>query len=225
MKTALLACMYGVSIFSLAETLGISVDESQQMMDDFYASYPVMSQWIADVHKDVDEAERVETMFGRKRRFIGHKQNALPYRRLEKQILSFLQIDTLPNNIWEYQDLPYKLKKDFQSVKSLVGRVHRQSVNAIIQGTAADIMKKAMILLGDYVSKKGWKMVATVHDEIILEVPESISYQEVSELEDCMKLAVNLSIPMKVDTEFSYIWGKGMSKKEWFENKGEKQHE
>ena len=57
---------------------------------------------------------------------------------------------------------------------------------------------------------------ATVHDEALLLVDNTISYEEVLEIENCMLAAVSLNIPVKVDTEIMTRWGEGKKKKEWF---------
>jgi len=215
MKTGLLATMYGTSNFTLASQLDIEIDEAEQFISDFLNSYPKVRAWITSIHEFVDENGYVETLFGRKRRFIGHKENARKYRILKSRIESIL--GRTFKNIWEEKAVPRKLKLEYWAVAKPYFRVLRQSVNAIIQGTGAEIMKKAMIEVAKYLKSKdsNWMMLATIHDEILIEVPESITREEIEEIEEIMKNAVKLTVPLKVDTDIMTVWSQGIKKDKW----------
>lgn len=216
MKTGLLATMYGTSNFTLAQQLGISVEEAEQFIQDFLHAYPVVAEWIDGIHNFVNENGYVETLYGRKRRFIGHKDVAKKYKAVCAEIMKYNNGE-MPANIWECKQIPYKVRQAYWEVARDYGRVERQSVNAIIQGTGAQIMKKAMIGVYEHFLKKGsdWKVLATIHDEILLEVPETITPEEIVEIEDIMKTCVTLAVPMKVDTEVMIRWGDGCSFFQW----------
>lgn len=220
MKVGLLAVMYGTSMFTLAKQLEISVEEAEQFIHDFYEAYPKVGEWIASIHQFVKENEYVETLYGRKRRFPNHKQYAEVYDELAAEICRRLGTKKLPTNIWDnkYKDvLPYDLKRRFQNVKGKVERVRRQAVNAIIQGSAADIMKRAMLRLAAVCKKyDGWKILGTVHDEALLEVPATITKEQVADIEEAMTGATNLEVPLIVDVAFMHEWGNEIKKSEWF---------
>lgn len=219
MKTGLLAVMYGTSIFTLSKQLEISVKEAAKFIDDFYDAYPTVKAWIASIHEFVKENEFVETMQGRKRRFPNHKQFAKVYDEGKAEILRRLGTDKLPLNIWDKEfkeSLPYDLKRKFQNVKGKVERVHRQAVNAIIQGSAADIMKIAMIRLFAVCEKYNWKMLGTVHDEALLELPIDVTQEQIAEVEEAMTGSATLEVPLKVDVAFMHEWGKETPKHKWF---------
>lgn len=220
MKTGLLAVMYGTSMWTLSKQLGISVEEAEKFIDDFFEEYPKVAEWIKGVHEFVKENEYVETMFGRKRRFQGHRQEAIAYDNLAEQICDILGTNKVPLNIWDnkYKKiLPYQLKRKFQNVKGSVERVRRQAVNAIIQGSSADIMKLAMIAVYKEAQEQGYKMLATVHDEILLYVPEDITLEQVEGIEKAMTGVVDLSVPFKVDVMFTKKWGENeRPKDDWF---------
>lgn len=222
MKTGLLAVMYGTSMFTLSQQLEISVEEAEQFIDDFYKAYPNVGAWIRSVWEFVKENEYVETLYGRKRRFPNHRNKAIIYDRLAAEIKRRLGTNKVPSNIWDdkYKNvLPYQLKREFQNVKGSVERVRRQAVNAIIQGTAADIMKRALLRLNALVEKykdDDWKILGTVHDEALLEVPETITKEQVAEIEAAMTGAANLDVPLKVDVAFMHEWGNEIPKKDWF---------
>lgn len=218
MKTGLLATMYGTSNFTLAQQLGISVEEAENFIQDFLHAYPVVANWITSIHNFVDESGYVETMYGRKRRFIGHKDIAKKFKAVCAEIMRYNKGE-MPKNIWECKTIPYKVRQAYWAVARDYGRVERQSVNAIIQGTGAQIMKRAMIGVYNHFLEKGsdWKVLATIHDEVLLEVPETITPEEIAAIEEIMKTCVTLAVPMKVDTEVMSRWGEGVPKKEWID--------
>ncbi len=85
----------------------------------------------------------------------------------------------------------------------------RIAVNTVIQGSAADIMKKAMLNVSREIDKRGLKSTLTlqVHDELIFEVP----HDELREMEalvaETMEEAIVLSVPMRVSIETGVSWG------------------
>lgn len=100
-------------------------------------------------------------------------------------------------------------------------RAMRQATNAIIQGSAAIQTKLTMIELQKLCRRKGWTMAFTVHDEVGVYAPETITREDIQEFEDVMLNTVKLRVPNKTDIEISYRWGEGMSVDEWFSKKGE----
>jgi DNA polymerase-1 len=84
----------------------------------------------------------------------------------------------------------------------------RQAINAPIQGTAADILKIAMIRLDRELTERklAARMVLQVHDEVVLEVPKD-ELDEVSALTRAvMEQAYKLDVPLKVDAEVGENW-------------------
>lgn len=217
MKVGLLAVMYGISIPSLAGSLGLSVPDAQKFMDDFYSKYPVMTEFMADVVKFTDENGYAETLNGRKRRFLGHKEVAKQYHSAAGRIKNVLGY--LPKNVWDRElELPYKLKKEFSAVKGKYAKVERMSVNSVIQGSAAEILKLAMIEIYEHLKHKdGWKLLATIHDELLIEIPETATVAEIKELEQLMTGTTEMNVPIGCDTEVFTRWGSGIPLDEWVE--------
>eukprot|EP01124_Arcella_intermedia_P031700 TRINITY_DN7229_c0_g2_i1.p1 TRINITY_DN7229_c0_g2~~TRINITY_DN7229_c0_g2_i1.p1 ORF type:complete len:1068 (-),score=314.05 TRINITY_DN7229_c0_g2_i1:20-2920(-) len=85
----------------------------------------------------------------------------------------------------------------------------RQAVNTISQGSAADIAKKAMIDVEDYISKHNSKarLVLQMHDELLYEVPLEESKQFMEKLKHLMENAVKLSVPLPVRVYAGHQWG------------------
>ncbi|WP_156220884.1 DNA polymerase, partial [Wolbachia endosymbiont of Operophtera brumata] len=72
-------------------------------------------------------------------------------------------------------------------------------------GTAADIIKRAMIRLFDQL--KSGKIILQVHDELLVEVEESRVQETAKLMKDIMENAVEISIPLEVEIKISDNWG------------------
>jgi DNA polymerase-1 len=95
--------------------------------------------------------------------------------------------------------------------RALAGRraaAERQAINAPIQGTAADILKIAMIRLDRRLRERNLqaKMVLQVHDEIVLEVPREELDEILALTRQVMEHAYSLSVPLRVDVEVGENW-------------------
>lgn len=84
----------------------------------------------------------------------------------------------------------------------------RTAINAPMQGTAADIIKKAMIATDQFLVEGNYqaRMIMQVHDELVLEVPESELDKIVAGVKDCMQSAANLDVPLIVDVGMGENW-------------------
>lgn len=84
----------------------------------------------------------------------------------------------------------------------------RAAINAPIQGTAADILKMAMVHCSRMLRQTGSKakMILTVHDEIILEAPEEELATLKKEVSQVMERVVSISVPLKVDLTWGASW-------------------
>lgn len=84
----------------------------------------------------------------------------------------------------------------------------RTAMNAPIQGSAADIIKIAMINVEKQIKSKGLKskIVAQVHDELIVDTPKEELEIVKSLLKETMSQAVNLKVKMEVDVEYGSNW-------------------
>ncbi len=126
----------------------------------------------------------------------------------------------------EYMDRTIKEAHRDGQVKTLTGRVRplpelksanynqrsfaeRAAINAPLQGTAADIIKIAMIDIDRWLRASGLqtRMVLQVHDELIFEVPPLEEAVVVEEVEMRMRGAYELSVPLEVNLAFGSNWG------------------
>ncbi len=130
--------------------------------------------------------------------------------------------------IKDYMEAAKDEAREFGYVKTLFGRkchvksineknpmyragAERQAINAPIQGTAADIIRRAMIRMSDAIKAvDGAKMLLQVHDELIFEVPENSADDLISivkpVMENASAPAVSLTVPLVVDAKAANNW-------------------
>jgi len=198
-KMIVLAIMYGMGAYSLADILRIDAQEAQKMIDDFFVVYPEVEVWIEGNKKTVVKQRYVETLFGMRRRFK-HEN-----------------FDILKKN-WN------SLDENDKKLRSAAARALRQATNALIQGGAASqtklVMNAARIRLKELSEARGepnsFGFLAQVHDEILFKVPEDVTEAEVDAIEDVMINTVKLVVPSKTDIEIGKNWGKMTARKDWF---------
>lgn len=85
----------------------------------------------------------------------------------------------------------------------------RAAINAPMQGTAADIIKTAMIKVSEWIKSlpvDNIRMVMQVHDELVFEVKEELVEQYKAQIKSIMENCYQLSIPLKVDVGFGNNW-------------------
>lgn len=89
----------------------------------------------------------------------------------------------------------------------------RQAINAPIQGSAADVIKRAMIRMPTALEKAGLKtrMLLQVHDELVFEAPENEADKAIETIRSVMEKAAgparSLSVPLVVDAKAASTWG------------------
>lgn len=87
----------------------------------------------------------------------------------------------------------------------------RSAINAPMQGTAADIIKRAMLdvdrwLRGDGVDGVDGRLIMQVHDELVLEIAAGAAEAAAAKLAEIMEAAADLSVPLQVDTGIGDNW-------------------
>jgi DNA polymerase-1 len=116
-----------------------------------------------------------------------------------------------------HRGLPHIHSKSF----SERSEAQRQSVNTVIQGTAADMMKMAMLRwfsacgAGDFASDvqagsvdaSRIRLIAQIHDELLFEVEESYVDAAIASIRACMECAVRLAVPCPVKISIGTSWG------------------
>ncbi|MCG3722327.1 DNA polymerase I [Vibrio cincinnatiensis] len=85
----------------------------------------------------------------------------------------------------------------------------RAAINAPMQGTAADIIKKAMLLVDNWIETEGQgrvKLLMQVHDELVFEVEESALSEIESKVQELMESAATLKVPLVADSGHGNNW-------------------
>ncbi|NNN16075.1 MAG: DNA polymerase I [Acidimicrobiaceae bacterium] len=159
---------YGMEAFGLAQRLGISNKEAEQILNSFFSALPNVRAYM---DRTVAEAKRLgytATEFGR-RRYIPELQS--PDQRVRQA-------------------------------------AERQAMNAGIQGLAADIFKISLVRLDSVLRETDLtRLVLQVHDEVILEAPESDVESGVDLVIAAMEGAAELTVPLKVNIAVGATWG------------------
>ena len=92
-----------------------------------------------------------------------------------------------------------------QAVRSAAERF---AVNTVVQGSAADMIKRAMIAIDRRIreEKRPSKMIIQVHDELVFEVPAKGVEEEAAMISEEMSKAIELTVPVKVDVAWGSNW-------------------
>jgi DNA polymerase-1 len=84
----------------------------------------------------------------------------------------------------------------------------RAAINMPIQGTAADIVKRAMLVLDERLRAQGSKarMLLQVHDELLFEAPEGEAESTAALAREVMSSVAELKVPLRVDVGIGHSW-------------------
>ncbi len=160
--------VYGISDFGLANQIKVSRKEAAGYIENYFARYTGVKQYMQDMIDLARSQGYVATLFGRRRYLPDIKHSNF--------------------NLRSYAE--------------------RNAINTPIQGTAADIMKLAMINVAKALADAGLKtrILLQVHDELVLEVPADEKEQAAELVRTAMESAVALEIPLLADVKFGKNW-------------------
>jgi len=160
--------IYGQTAYGLSHSIGVSVTEAQQFIDDYFARYPDIRDYFERVISQARKEGCVHTILGRKRVISDINSQTAARRRLAE----------------------------------------RMAVNTVIQGSAADLIKVAMINIHRRSRRENlqMKMILQVHDELVFELPEehAADYAEIIRHE--MADAIKLEVPIVVQVSWGQNW-------------------
>ena len=170
-KVVALSATYGTTAPKMAPALGKSMQEAQEIIDNYFERFPSVHKFMLETHKEVMSAGRVTSIFGRPRRM--EAATKIPR--------------AFPNV--EHAKLPYEFRK-FLNL----------GVNHKIQSTGASIMNRGAIGVTDDIEALAaqdprWekvRVISQIHDELILEGPEALKDDMAAILKDRMENTVEL---------------------------------
>ena len=160
--------IYGQTAFGLAQGTGMSRNEAQQFIDNYFRRYPRIRGFIDECIAQAAEHGFVRTMLGRRR--------------------------PIPD-----------IQSRNRAARALAERL---AVNTVVQGSAADLIKTAMVQLHRRIERDGLplRMLLQVHDELVCEAPSAEAEAMARVVAEVMGGAMEMSVPLKVETHVGENW-------------------
>ena len=176
-KTINLGLFYGMGKNKLQAELGVNKLQADELFKQYHTKVPFVKALMGETMERAQDTGQIRTLLGRLCRF--HLWE--------------------PNQFGIHKALPHEkaIKEHGPGIKRAYTY---KALNRLIQGSAADMTKKAMIEL----HKEGIVPHLQVHDELDISIS---SEKEVQKIKDIMETSVTLEVPNKVDYEFGKNWG------------------
>jgi DNA polymerase I-like protein with 3'-5' exonuclease and polymerase domains len=184
-KTINLGMMYGMGVGKLADQLDLSKDEAKEIMTQYDHRVPFVKKLMRAVQDRVQNGNSegsIRSLLGRKCRFPHFE----------------------PKTFGMHKAMTYEEARAHYGPNVGLQRAYAyKALNRLIQASAADMTKKAMVDL----YKEGILPLLQVHDELAFSVE---SEDEAKKLAEIMCNAIELKVPMKTDIELGPSWGGSM---------------
>lgn len=181
-KVINLGMMYGMGVGKLSEQLDISMDEAKELIGQYHKRVPFVKGLMNGVMNRLNDkasSGSIRSILGRKCRFDRWEP------------------DTFAMN----KALPYQeAVQEYGATTRLKRAYTYKALNRLIQASAADMTKKAMVDL----YKEGLVPLIQIHDEIAMSVKDK---EQAKYIADIMTKAVRLQVPNKCDIEIGPSWG------------------
>jgi len=178
-KTIGLGLMYGMGIAKLADSLDISPDQAKALKKKYNDNVQFLNNIIVRATRYTEQNGFINTLLGRRCRF----------------------------DLWENKDFYDKRMMSYENAKKTWAwnEMKRagtyRALNRLIQGSAADQTKKAMV---DLWKNLGVIPMIQIHDELNVSIANETQVKEIKEM---MESAVELHVPVKCDAEIGDNWG------------------
>jgi len=178
-KTIGLGLMYGMGVKKLAESLEIPEEQARALKQKYNDNVSFLNNIIVRATRYTEQNGYINTLLGRRCRF----------------------------DLWENKDFGDRRMMSYENAKKTWAwnEMKRagtyRALNRLIQGSAADQTKKAMV---DLWKKVGVIPMIQIHDELNISVTDETQVKEIKEI---MESAVELHVPVKCDAEIGDNWG------------------
>lgn len=174
-KTLVHGMTYGSSAKKVAQVAELPLDKAEEIYYTFWNQLQVGAAWISEQKLRTHKTLQAETLLGRIRRFEELKA------------------------VKCYHRFTFRCPKC-----KTRGHIERQIISTIIQGSASDIIKKAMLDC----DKLGHFPRLTVHDELHFYIPDHEATESTANsIQSIMENTVKLNIPLKVEGGYVKSWG------------------
>jgi DNA polymerase-1 len=170
--------IYGQSPFGLAKSINVTQDEAAAFIEKYFATYPGVLEFLTDTLTQCRERGYVSTLMGRRRAIEG------------------------------VRPVPPGLRETKTGALRQLNLPERTAVNAVIQGTAADLIKLAMIRVQRRLREETSpaRMLLQIHDELLFETPPEAAAALAALVREEMSGVMDLSVPLKVDVKLGPNW-------------------
>lgn len=237
-KSLLLGIMYGRGVASIAEQTGCTIQEAQKIIDDFYKGFPAVKKWTDETQANVKKTGYVEDLWGRRRRLPDILRPLVEVNYIDKtkaavstdfnpligstgRFSSHIKSDI---DIYREKALAAKSRQAMEKIKAealtkgieihenggFIAQAERQAVNARIQGSAATCTKIAQVKVASDKELKdlGFRMIISVHDELIGECPKENAEKAAERLCYVMRTCISdyVDVPFKCDPSITTSW-------------------
>lgn len=222
MKQGVLAMSYQQTAKRFAETMNVTLEVAQLVFDKFNESFPAFDLMVKDTIEFMKTHGYVETLFGRKRRFPEYQKVAKQAKENEEKFMKLYRERKKCKDKARLDKIEIELSI-LKKPRARLAAMEREAFNAVIQGSAtSDIIKLNGIKMAQLCKERGWKMPASIHDEIIIEVPiKDVTRENMELFSEIMTKTVPdwFSVPLKSDTVIMSRWMVEYSGDQWdFEN-------
>ena len=177
-KTINLGLFYGMGKAKLQAQLGVTEERAKDLLQTYHSAVPFVKQLIYHTMDRAQERGWIRTVLGRKCRF----------------------------NMWEPATFGMHKPQTFEEAslehgsRNIKRAFTYKALNKLIQGSAADMTKKAMVNL----KNEGLLPMIQIHDELNISFENN---KQADRIKEIMEQAVSLKIPNKVDFEDGECWG------------------
>lgn len=200
-KGIYLGMTYGMGIPKLAKQLGITKEQASRYWDMFHQGAPYVGDFKNKVTKRASQVGYIRTLLGRRARFPFWEERKY---RIDEEKEKICKQKGDPNWFTPLLDK----EKAIQKWNTVKRAATHKSVNRLIQGGSADILKKAMRDSWEAGIYNNIMLLLTVHDELDNSVPRTKEAEEaVREQKNIMEKCVSLRVPLLVDLECGPSWG------------------
>jgi DNA polymerase I-like protein with 3'-5' exonuclease and polymerase domains len=208
-KTINLGLFYGMGKAKLQAELGVDKDHAEELFSQYHAKAPFVKQLMNKVMTAAQSKGQIKTLLGRRCRFPKYEPvlrgadwgTYVPPEDHERM----LELQEMGPHIKDFEgnivkDKDGKPKRNYWHQNSTRRAFTYKALNKLIQGSAADMTKKAMVDL----YKEGLIGHIQIHDELDFSIE---SESQAKKIKDIMENAVDLEVPNKVDYESGPNWG------------------